>query len=239
MNGRQSGGPALDALSELLQSAKHLGFVGPGPVTAHIEHGLAFGCALTWGWSRPSVLEGARSPSATRDPHVRSTRHPEVLADLGSGAGLPGLVLATIWPDAHVLLIEAGERRAVFLEHAVHRLRLGDRAHVVCERAEALGRLPDDRGGFEAVVARAFARPAVTAECAAPLLATGGILAVSEPPSLGASDARWPAEGLAQLGLGPAMAYGENYHFVLVAQELACPERYPRRVGIPDKRPLF
>ena len=99
------------------------------------------------------------------------------------------------------------------------------------------------RGTFDLVTARSFAPPAATAECAAPMLKQGGALVVSEPPdALGAS--RWPDVALATLGLirtstetvvtpaGP----------VTLSRMLAttsCPQHYPRRVGIPFKRPLF
>lgn len=177
---------------------------------------------------------------------------PRAVVDLGSGAGLPGLVLAERWGDARLLLVDAHRRRAAFLDHAVGALGLTSRVTVAAERAETLGRAPLLRGSFDLVAARGFGRPSVAAECGAPFLQVGGALVVSEPPgdAAAAGDApavgdaiapgeRWPAEGLAVLGMGSAQPVGSRFHFVLVAQERPCPERYPRRVGVPAKRPLF
>ena len=105
-------------------------------------------------------------------------------------------------------------------------------------RAEELARRADLRGRFDLVVARGFGPPAVTAECGAGFLVVGGRLVVSEPP--GGRPDRWPAEGLAPLGLEPgrrSRRAGASYQ--VLRQATACPDRYPRRVGIPAKRPLF
>jgi hypothetical protein len=96
--------------------------------------------------------------------------------------------------------------------------------------------VPDLRGTQVAVVARAFAAPPVTAECAAPLLRVGGLLVVSEPPGAAGAD-RW--SGVAELGLGPAVHRPGPPALVVLTQESACPLRYPRRTGIPAKRPLW
>jgi len=115
-----------------------------------------------------------------------------------------------------------------------------DRVRVVEGRAEALGR-GDLRGAADAVAARSFGPPATTAECAAPLLRPGGRLVVSEPP--GAVD-RWPAEPLRELGLvplappAPLVPSGQASVRVL-RQDAPCPARFPRRDGVPAKRPLF
>ena len=159
-------------------------------------------------------------------------------ADLGSGGGVPALVLAVRFPETAWVLVEAAARRAAFLREAVEQLGLGARAAVVEDRAEAVGREPRYRGTFDVVTARGFGPPAVVAECAAPLLRVGGRLTVSEPP--GGAPARWPAAELAVLGLAPAAsveAAGATYQ--VLRQVEACPPRWPRRVGIPAKRPLF
>jgi 16S rRNA (guanine527-N7)-methyltransferase len=130
-------------------------------------------------------------------------------------------------------------RRAAFLTEAVAVLGLERRVRVLAERAEVVGRDPAWRGGARVVVARGFGPPAVTAECGAPLLATGGRLVVSEPPDADAT--RWPAPALEALGLAPERAVriegGAAYQ--VLRQASWCPERFPRRVGIPTKRPLW
>lgn len=208
------------ALIEVLRQAQDLGFVGPGAIEAQVGHGNAFARAVAVGWAEA----GGAGP------------HPDRVADLGSGGGLPALVLALLWSDAEVTLIEAGHRRAAFLNHAVNRLRIGGRVTVVEGRAELVGRDTRHRASYRAVTSRAFGPPAVTAECGAPLLGVGGVLVVSEPP---AGPPRWPPHGLATLGMGPATVGRSEPRFAVVAQIQLCPERYPRRVGVPSKRPLF
>lgn len=207
-----------DALIPVLEEARRLGFLGPGPVEVHLDHAAGYAVAL-------EVDAGAEwSP-------VRA-------ADLGSGAGLPGIPLALRFPAATWTLVEASVRRAAFLRAAVGDLGLGDRIAVVEERAEVVGRAPQYRGSFDLVVARSFGAPAVLAECAAPLLCAGGRAVVSEPP--GGSPERWPVAGLGLLGMatGAAVQAGGAAYQVL-RQESPSPDRWPRRVGMPAKRPLF
>jgi 16S rRNA (guanine527-N7)-methyltransferase len=201
----------LEALTEVLDAAKRQGFLGPGPVEAHVVH--AEGFAACWAGPPPS----------------RAT-------DLGSGAGIPALVLALRWPESAWVLIESAKRRCDQLRLAVEALGLDGRIRIVEDRAEAVGR-SELRGTQDLVTARSFAPPAVTAECGAPLLQVGGRLIVSEPP---VATGRWDDEGLALLGLGPAaVAVHRDAHFAVVRKERPIDERYPRRVGIPTKRPQF
>lgn len=207
-----------DALVPVLLEARRLGFLGPGPVEAHLDHAAGYATALEVdagaGWS------------------------PVRAADLGSGAGLPGLPLALHYVGAQWVLVEVSVRRAAFLRTAVGDLGLADRVAVVEERAEAVGRFLDRRASFDLVVARSFGGPGVLAECAAPLLRAGGRAVVSEPP--GGEPGRWPAEGLAQLGMTPgASVRAGGAAYQVLCQETLCPERWPRRVGMPAKRPLF
>jgi 16S rRNA (guanine527-N7)-methyltransferase len=170
-------------------------------------------------------------------------RPPATVVDLGSGGGLPALVLALRWSDSRWRLVEANTRRARFLDGAVRDLGMGERVEVLVDRAEEIARDPARRGGADLVTARGFGPPAVTAECGAPFLTVGGRLVVSEPPDPPSADAaRWPASGLAELGLAPdgAVAVGEPpRHFQRLRQVEPCPDRYPRRTGVPAKRPLF
>jgi 16S rRNA (guanine527-N7)-methyltransferase len=163
---------------------------------------------------------------------ARAMRPARRIVDLGSGSGMPGLVLAVDDAALQVVLLDASERRTDLLRRTVGRLGLADRAEVVCRPAEAFGRDHVHRGTFDAVVARAFGPPAMVAECGAPLLRLGGQLLVSEPPA-GGSD-RWPAKGLADLGLRQdASPLPHLASFTLVD---ACSERFPRRRLRP---PLF
>ena len=222
--------PQATQLGEILEEARAAGFLGPGPVVTHLRHaeGFVAVCRRLW-------------PDGVTPP---------VLLDLGSGGGLPGLVVATHWPEATLVLLDAQGRRTAFLKGAVHRLHVEARVSIRQDRAESAGRDPAIRGNFDGVLARSFGRPAVVAECAAPLLKVGGWLVVSEPPgdspddpSDSSADAlkavRWPAEPLRQLGLVPDLLVHQEFGYQTLRQADPCPDRFPRRDGVPAKRPLF
>jgi 16S rRNA (guanine527-N7)-methyltransferase len=204
---------------------------------------IARGLALAPGaWVPPGgPSPGPTASSTAQNPNPGAPS--AALADLGSGGGLPGLVVACSWEEATLTLIESNARRTAFLRRAAERLGLGDRVRVVHERAEICGREEGLRGSFDGVTARSFGRPAVVAECAAPLLKTGGWLLVSEPPAASPEGRpgapRWPSEPLRQLGLVPEQEVHEGFEYQVLRQREACPERFPRRVGVPTKRPLF
>jgi 16S rRNA (guanine527-N7)-methyltransferase len=191
-------------VTAVLEEARALGFLGPGPVAFHVEHALAYVPLL------PAAGDAA---------------------DLGAGGGVPGLVLAAADPGRRWLLLDGSTTRAAFLGRAVAQLGLGN-AEVRCARAEEV---PDLRGRFAAVVARSFGAPPVTAECGAPLLRVGGVLIVSEPP-VETTD-RW--SGASVLGLGPAVRHPGPPALVVLRQVQPCPAAYPRRTGVPAKRPLW
>ena len=161
--------------------------------------------------------------------------------DLGSGGGLPGLVMATYRPELELTLVEARQRACRFLRGAVSSLGLAQ-VSVVEARAEDAARRPDLREAFDAVVARSFGAPAVTAECAVGFIRPGGRLVVSEPPGSEESaprTARWPVAGLAELGFAPPEAGGGPDVSFVVMEKSRGDDRWPRRVGIPSKRPLW
>lgn len=238
-----------DALLEVLGEGRELGFLGPGPVEPHLAHAIAFGRVVRRAYGGGdsgcvAVGRGANGPASSLGMQPDAVG-PARLLDLGSGGGLPGLVLAVGWSRATVVLLDAQHRRTAFLAEAAQRLGVTTRVEVLEGRAEVCGRDAGLRGCFDTVVARAFGRPAVTAECAAPFLRPGGLLVVSEPPGRAvapiapSAEGRWPREGLVQLGMGPATPVHDEFGFVVVRQVSACPERFPRRVGVPAKRPLF
>ncbi|MCE2807595.1 MAG: class I SAM-dependent methyltransferase [Actinobacteria bacterium] len=204
-NGRVQPSPPL---LEVLERARRLGVLGPGPVLDHVSHAEGFIAALE------DLAEGS------------------LLIDLGSGGGVPGLVIAEARPDLRVVLLDSLERRVALLAEAIVALKWEGRVVAELARAEDTGRSPQWRGQADAVTARSFGPPATVAECAAPLLRIDGVLVVSEPPE---ETDRWPADGLAPLGLVdegspiPGMRR--------LRQTSLCPETYPRRVGMPAKRP--
>ena len=200
-----------ETLREVLGVAQERGLVGPGSVEAHIEHAL--------GWAD-------RLPAA------------DAFLDLGSGGGVPGLVVALVRESVRATLLDARRRSAIWLETAVERLDLGERVQVLCARAEVAAREPALRERFPLVLARGFGPPATTAECGSGFVCVGGILSVSEPPEERAG--RWPELGLAELGLGPAaLVSSDGARFVMVKKTGPIDDRWPRREGRPHRRPLW
>ncbi len=158
-------------LEAVLDRARTVGFLGPGPIRAHIEHADRYVSAM------PDTVER--------------------LLDLGSGGGVPGLPMLLARPDLAGVLLDAAAKRGAFLTWAVVELGLADRVEVVIGRAEVLAHRNDLRAGFDLVVARGFGPPAITLENARGYLGPSGRLIISEPPG----GRRWPAAVLERLGL--------------------------------------
>ncbi len=201
-----------DILLDVWRRGQKLSAVGPGPVEQHLDHGLALAAQLD---------------------------EPAVAVDLGSGAGIPGLILAGVWPRSRWLLLDASARRSELLRDAVSRLRWSGRVEIRHGRAEDAARDVTWRGHADLVTARSFGPPAVAAECGAGFLAPTGVLVVTEPPADVAGD-RWPASGLATLGLrtrpSPITDQVRVQRLELID---SVPDSVPRRVGMPAKRPRF
>lgn len=212
------------ALQNVLVRARELKFLGPSPLSSHVDNGRGF-----------ARIIDAGTTSAMGDI---GTGLAPAIADLGSGGGVPALVIACELGTARLTLIERGARRCEFLRWAVDRLALGDRVQVVEGEAEDVARSPDAEGSCSVVTARAFAPPAVTAECATRLLAPGGLLVVSEPPT---DETRWPADECARLGLevGDRRELDVGTFQILRRSTTQLDERFPRRPGTTRKRPLW
>ena len=194
--------------------SRDLGFLGPGDIEEQLSHSGAFGELV--------------SPFAGE------------FLDLGAGGGLPGLALLELWPSATAVLLDAHERRCQFLRESIEELGWADRVEIRAGRAEVLGRAPELRGRFDLVVARGFGPPPVTAECAVGFLRPGGRLAVTEPPADAAAASRWETEGLATLGFGAASVRRSARAGVAeMTLDQPVDDRWPRRDGVPGKRPLW
>jgi 16S rRNA (guanine527-N7)-methyltransferase len=162
-------GETSPALVTALEDAQRLGFLGSRPIAEVIEHARGFVHALEAQGTIRSVL------------------------DLGSGGGVPGLVVAHDLPTAHVTLLDRRAKRTDALERVVRRLGWQDRVSVVCQDADVFG----PPASFDAVVARGFGPPAVTLSTAARLVRPGHAIVISEPPGRD----RWDADLLARLRL--------------------------------------
>ena len=161
------------------------------------------------------------------------------LVDLGSGAGVAGVPLAVLRPGLHVVLADAARKKAAFLEIVARDLSLGN-VDVVQMRAEALGRDPAHRDRYDIVTARALAPVRVLAEYALPLLRAGGTAVL--PKGRGAArEIGDAARALTELG-GEAVVRPARSRWcsptVLLEKVAPTPARYPRRPGVPSRRPL-
>ncbi len=155
--------------------------------------------------------------------------------DIGSGGGLPAIPLAVAMPQVHFTLLEATARKCAFLEHVAATLRLTN-VVVACGRAEELGHQPALREQFDRAISRAAARPQVLLELALPFVRTGGDL-VAQVSTID-PDLLVPAARL--LGGGtPRVEREAGSHGLLVVPKLApTPSRFPRRTGLPGRKPL-
>lgn len=197
----------------------------------------------------PTAPTTVRDPGRAVDAHVADSltgldvpgvRAAGRIADLGAGAGFPGLVLAAALPGARVALVESVSRKCRFLERVTEAAGLAN-VEVVCGRAEEW---PAGLASCDVVTARALAPLDVLAEYAAPLLVPGGVLVAWK----GVRDAAEEEAGrraAALLGLEPCAPRpvepfrgAEHHHLHLYSKVGATPPRYPRRAGMARKRPL-
>jgi 16S rRNA (guanine527-N7)-methyltransferase len=125
---------------------------------------------------------------------IRSLSNVHNILDIGSGGGLPGLVVAHDCPEASITLVDRREKRTDLLQRQAHRLRRhvpGRPIEVICADVSAL----HGKATFDVVTARSFGSPDVVLDTALPLVSAGGRLLVSEPPDT--TENRWPLELLA------------------------------------------
>jgi 16S rRNA (guanine527-N7)-methyltransferase len=163
--------------------------------------------------------------------------------DVGSGAGLPGIPLKLVCPGTRMTLLEATGKKVAFLQYVLDRLGL-HRIEAIKGRAEELAHEPAHRQQYDLALARAVADLSVVAEYTLPFCKIGGWL-VAQKGEAGAAEA-WSAEKAITLLGGelcrvvPVELSGlpEDRSLVVVEKVSPTPDAYPRRPGIPSKRPL-
>jgi 16S rRNA (guanine527-N7)-methyltransferase len=198
----------------------------------------------------PEAPTTVREPTRVRDDHIADSlvalELPEVraarqIADLGAGAGLPGLVLAASLPNATVVLVESNQRKCEFLRRTAEGCGIGN-AEVAAARAESIG--VEHRERYDLVTARALAPLAVVAEYAAPLLRTGGVLVAwrgrREPQVEAEAGTAAEILGLSVRNPQRVCPYSAAEHrfLHLMSKVSPTPDRFPRRPGVARKRPL-
>jgi len=201
------------------------------------------------------LLEDEQAPTTVHEPgraveahiadaltglEVEQVRTARTIADLGAGAGIPGLVLAAALPEAHVSLVESVGKKAAYIDRVAAAMGL-DNAEVVASRAESWR---EGIGRCDVVTARAVAALPILVEYAAPLLSAGGALVAwkSQPDPAEHEDGEHAAR---ILGMSPARPTpiapqpGADRRSLYVYVKLReTPGIYPRRPGIARKRPL-
>jgi 16S rRNA (guanine527-N7)-methyltransferase len=172
---------------------------------------------------------------------VPELRAAERIADVGAGAGFPGLVLAVALPDAQVDLIESVSRKTTFITHSASAAGISN-ATALTARAEDLAR-DSGRESYDVVTARAVGRLSTLAELASPLLKEGGVLIAWKGKRDEEEEAqlRRASEALAMrpeqiLDVG-GRAGSEHRHLHVIRKSAATPSNLPRNPGIAKKRP--
>jgi 16S rRNA (guanine527-N7)-methyltransferase len=164
--------------------------------------------------------------------------------DVGSGGGFPGLPLKIAFPQIELVLLEATAKKAGFLNHMIQRLSLENTA-VVCSRSETAAHLPEYRESFDAVVTRGLAEMPVLAELTLPFCRVGGRLIAQKKGDI-AEEIGSAAKAVSALGGGfPIIQkinipeFSDGRCLVIIEKKEMTPPNFPRRDGMPAKRPLI
>jgi len=208
--------------------------------------------ALLLMWNERMALTAIREPRQMRIRHfldalsctaATGPLDGRSLIDIGSGAGFPGLPLKILYPDLRLTLVDSVAKKARFLETVATELGLDD-VVVIADRAETLGQTAGHRESYDWAVARAVAELRVLAELLLPLCRVGGHMLAQKGDSAAAElAAAGPA--IAAVGGGAARLISvhlpetEGTHYLVVIDKAhPTAARYPRRAGVPSKKPL-
>ena len=203
-------------------------------------------------WNERMNLTAVRNPDHIGQRHfldsllcatVMGELNGRFVIDVGSGAGFPGLPLKLLFPEMNITLVESVKKKTRFLEDVVEALNLSD-VQIVAERAELLGQMPAHREKYDWAIARAVAAMPVLAEYLLPLCKIDGNM-MAQKGARAKEETAVAATAIKTLGGAPAQlipiqhsSQDEQSYFVVVKKVEKTEARYPRRVGIPTKRPL-
>ena len=208
--------------------------------------------ALLLDWNERMNLTAVRQPADIRIRHfldslscvqVMGNLNGRSLIDVGTGAGFPGLHLKILFPQLRLTLVESVAKKGQFLQAVVDELSLSD-VTILAERAELLGQQPQHRQQYDWAVARAVAELRVLVEYLLPLCRVGGQMLAQKGDGVHEELAS-AGSAIALLGGGEPQVTSvtlptreQPHYFVTIAKIGETPGGYPRRVGVPSKRPL-
>lgn len=203
-------------------------------------------------WNTHTNLTAITTPDEVRVRHfldsltvarVVSMRPGLRVIDVGTGAGFPGLPLKMVYPEINLTLLEATGKKIAFLAHMVEMLKLQG-VTLLNARAEDAGQMRDQRGMYDVVLARAVARLPALLEYLLPLAQVGGVC-VALKGKTAHEEAADAAHALTELrgrlqGIESVTLPGveEPHYLIAVEKTGATPALYPRKPGIPTKKPL-
>jgi 16S rRNA (guanine527-N7)-methyltransferase len=203
-------------------------------------------------WNKKFNLTAIRDTEGIRTKHFLDSmscalawrdRPPRQLIDVGTGAGFPGLVLKILYPGMKLTLMESVGKKASFCQHMVDKLSL-EEVTVQTARAEEVGQNPAHREQYDWAVARAVANLPVLAELLLPLVRVGGAMLAQKgegaPAETQSAERALKLLGGSLRQLIPVTLPGvaEERSLVVVDKVAATPPGYPRRAGLPAKKPL-
>ena len=237
-------------MEQLISGAKRLGLV----IQPHQQRQFHDYLDELLTWNRRVNLTAVTQPEEVEKTHFLdsltvaqalpdSLRSGGRLADVGSGAGFPGIPLKILFPDMGLTLIDSVAKKTTFLQYLSDALKLQG-TEVCTGRAESLAHTPDLRERFDAVVSRAVGSLRLLAELTLPFCRIGGRAILQKKGDISQELER--AEGaFATLGgrflearaIAPEVLGGERV-LIVVEKVRPTPAKYPRRAGIPAKRPL-
>ena len=204
-------------------------------------------------WNQKFNLTAIREPEEIKIKHFLDSLSvvkafpngwtPQSMIDIGTGAGLPGIPLKIIYPQARLTLVESIKKKAGFCEHVVEVLGLKD-VRVSSARAEEIGQYPDHRERYDLALARAVAKMPVLVEYLLPLVTVGGLVVMQKSASA-KEEAENSRNAIRLMGgkletIIPVKLpeIDDERYLVTLIKTRATPAEFPRRVGIPAKSPI-